>query len=308
MFQRFNLTSPSGPRGSRAFTLVELLVVIAIIVLLIAMLLPALKNAREAGRTIVCLSQFRQWGVLYRTYANDNRELFPGATTGNFPNTGPGGVPYRYWHELFVESGYLYNPSMPFLNRALAWCPSTEPELYNQTWDGRVLNMPTPFYPSADTSVNPGWSSYAIFAYLKSHVRPDYGGTAGTYQADVLRSEYGHFERTFKALPSVCPIVGDSIVYDLPSGTYGNMHSPFYGMSTRHRGGSYIDGNGSANFLLADGHAQSMSGDTICPDWRNMLGVFTHSTSLPIQQAGITWFYGGYGSGGYGSPVAYWGY
>ena len=62
-----------GCRG--AFTLIELLVVIAIIAVLAALLVPALKRARESGINTVCVSAEHQFGVAMSMYAleHDNR-------------------------------------------------------------------------------------------------------------------------------------------------------------------------------------------------------------------------------------------
>lgn len=55
----------------RAFTLIELLVVISIIAILTAILLPALKTARESGRRSVCLGNLKQLGIGVNMYLND---------------------------------------------------------------------------------------------------------------------------------------------------------------------------------------------------------------------------------------------
>ena len=68
---------PKQTRALLAFTLIELLVVVAIIAILASLLLPALASAKEAARTIKCLSNLRQLGQASYLYSDDHEEHFP---------------------------------------------------------------------------------------------------------------------------------------------------------------------------------------------------------------------------------------
>jgi len=86
-----------------AFTLVEILVVVSLIALLSAILLPALRSARESARTAVCLTNLHSIGQGSAGYlvANNFPPYFDDAITLRGEN-------YAYsWSDFLVKGRYL---------------------------------------------------------------------------------------------------------------------------------------------------------------------------------------------------------
>ena len=116
-------------RRRAGFTLIELLVVISILALLIALLLPAIKRARDQARRTVCASQIRQIGIATFTYAGDNHDVFPTNFYGSanpIPSDAPLNVPY-------IGPGLALRPYMSG-NDAVFICPSDENHTDPQSW------------------------------------------------------------------------------------------------------------------------------------------------------------------------------
>ncbi|MCA9086300.1 MAG: DUF1559 domain-containing protein, partial [Planctomycetaceae bacterium] len=70
-------THQASKQRRRGFTLIELLVVISIIATLMSLILPAIQNAREAGRRTQCLNNIRNVTVAALNFASSNKSRLP---------------------------------------------------------------------------------------------------------------------------------------------------------------------------------------------------------------------------------------
>ncbi len=130
------MLSPSRSRNAwRGFTLVELLVVVAIIAVLMALLLPALKGARDKAKSAGCLNILRQYYLTLVAYSDDNSGKLPqvwDSQTGHF------------WNNYMRDQGYG-----AWLNTAADLCPARPNVMYDVL---SIVNHGLTYWVKADGS------------------------------------------------------------------------------------------------------------------------------------------------------------
>jgi prepilin-type N-terminal cleavage/methylation domain-containing protein len=106
------------------FTLIELLVVISIIALLISLLLPALSQANNVAKKIVCASNLRQLGMAMHEYAGSYNDAYPLNASTMYPMGG-----FRWPVAPAVYPGWglamLYCDANDFGRRGNSMIPTT---------------------------------------------------------------------------------------------------------------------------------------------------------------------------------------
>ncbi len=114
----------SGTGKNQRFTLIELLVVIAIIAILAAMLLPALKQAREKAKQIHCANNMHQLGKAFIFYTDDNDDwLMCGTSSSQWK--------YPLYDYLSLTTDNLYPEIFVCPSHQYVWWYSEETPKYH---------------------------------------------------------------------------------------------------------------------------------------------------------------------------------
>jgi prepilin-type processing-associated H-X9-DG protein len=210
--------------GTRAFTLLELLVVIATIIVLGALLLPVLSRVRTLGQSASCKNHLRQIGIALAMYVGLDNHRYP-------PMWGEDTGPFEIWADRLVP----YSP-VNWTNRS--WhCPT-------YIADGGIIKVVKP-PPAERVTV---MTSYSYNAYGVSRVP---GISSDLFKLGLGSHPGLNIAEPEVLVPSEMFAVADARPARAEEGRWGDIAMKPYQFTSDELGPPHIEGY---NTLFCDSH------------------------------------------------------
>lgn len=239
---------------NKSFTLIELICVISIISILFTMLIPSIDKVRGLSKRSVCISNQRQLGLAIAGFINDSNDYFP--STGTHTSIGGDNIT---WDD---KLGYGYD------GRSLS---IADAQLDSLEDDSSTLNISSVYRcPEINYGSHKNWRSYLVVRGIDSN-RGQYSGPF-----DYVSGPKGlsSISSSMCSTPSQSISLACNIQYYKPMGyAYSHTIDPTF-MLKSHGGGPALTGKGVSNYLMIDGHIESLHGDETkkvnTPLWDNL--------------------------------------
>ena len=266
------MTIEQKTKTQRGFTLIELLVVIAIIAILASMLLPALAQAKEAGRRVASLNNMRQLGIALMMYTDENEGRLPGRTHP------PGNS--RWPHKLLT---YLTIASTDSGSDATAAAEASKAATTPLIREHKILICPSDPRPASGSDSSNGlypadaaprsyiYNAWNDFFYEHYNRVSNWRNLARTNEFSISESDIREPSDTIVFAEKGSGVTHWYLDYETYEDINGILEQSRHSNSAKNTGGSnYTFADGSARFLKWGKAMDPVNMLLVLPQYRNM--------------------------------------